>query len=155
MKINWKVLILSLIIVFAVALLGSLFTSPNTNTEWYQQIKPLITPPSYIFPIVWNILFFLITISLYLSWTSSSKKQKPKLVVVFAINFVLNILWSIIFFGMKNPTLAFAELIIFWLSIIFMITTTYKINKTSSYLLIPYLLWVTFAGVLNYLIAFG
>lgn len=153
-KIRWKVLIISFVIVFLIAFAGSLFTSPNTSTEWYQSIKPQITPPNYVFPIVWNILFALIAISLYISWTNSNKKQKSKIILAFGINLALNLIWSIIFFGLKNPQLAFAEIILFWFSIIAMLAATYKINKSSSYLLIPYLLWVTFASYLNYLMAF-
>ncbi|MBS3076631.1 tryptophan-rich sensory protein [Candidatus Pacearchaeota archaeon] len=154
MKIRWKILALSFVIVFGVAFLGSLFTTPVTNSEWYESIKPAITPPNYVFPIVWNILFLLITISIYLSWTSAKKKQKTKLAWAFGINLFLNALWSLIFFTMKNPPLAFFELILLDISIFFLIYTTNKIDKTSSYLLIPYFLWVTFAGYLNYLMAF-
>ena len=153
-RINYKILIISLLIVYVVAFVGSIFTSGNTNSEWYQSIKPTITPPNYVFPIVWNILFFLIAISLYLVWTNSNKNQKPKIALIFAINFILNILWSVFFFSMKKPSLAFVELIFLWASIWLMIFTTWKINKTSSYLLMPYLIWVTFAGILNFLIAF-
>ncbi len=148
-KIRWKVLLSSLIIVAIVAYLGSLFTSSNTQSDWYQQIKPSITPPNYIFPIAWTILFIFIAISLYFSWTSS--KDKVKIAVVFSINFLLNILWSIFYFGMRNPSLAFVEIIFLWLSILWLLITTYKVNKKAFYLLLPYLLWVSFASVLNYL----
>ena len=154
-KINWKVLILSIVIVFLVAFIGSLFTSQNTDSDWYESIKPSITPPKWVFPIVWNILFFLIALSLYFSWINTqTTKNKRKIIIVFGINFFLNILWSALYFGMKNPSLAFYELIILWLSIVTMIFITYKINKKSAYLLVPYLLWVSFAGILNYLSAF-
>lgn len=143
---------MSLIIVYFVAFLGSLFTSPNTSTDWYQEIKPALTPPNIVFPIVWNILFFLIAISLYLSWTKSKNiKEKRQIALIFGINFFLNILWSLIYFGLKNPLLAFIEVIIFVFSIIAMIIVTKRINKVSSYLLIPYLLWVSFASVLTFL----
>lgn len=153
-KVNVKVLVLSLFIVYAVAFVGSLFTSPNTGIDWYESIKPSITPPNWVFLVVWNILFFLIALSLYFSWTSAKKKEKSKVAWVFATNLILNILWSAIFFGLRKPTFAFVELLLLWISIILMISTTHKINKLSSYLLWPYLLWVTFAGVLNFMIAF-
>lgn len=153
-KVNWKVLIICLAVVYLTAFLGSLFTSPNTSTEWYNSIKPSITPPGFVFPIVWNVLFFLIALSLYFAWTSAKKKQKSKIAIIFGINLLLNILWSVIFFGLKLVTLAFFELILLWFSIIFVIFITRKINKISPWVLAPYLIWVTFAGVLNFLIAF-
>jgi len=151
-KLNWKILLTSLAIVYLVAFTGSLFTSPKTNTTWYESIKPAINPPNYIFPIVWNILFFLIAVSLYLAWTSAkNKNSKKKIALVFGINFVLNILWSALYFGLQNPFYALIEIVFLWGSIMLMIYTTHKFNKKSSYLLIPYLLWVSFAIVLNYL----
>jgi len=155
MKINYKVLIISLIVVYSVAFFGGLFTSQNVNSEWYESTKTSLTPPNFIFPIVWNILFFLIAISLYLAWTSAKNKTTKKTIaIIFGINLFLNFAWSIIFFGLQNPKGAFIELIVLWISIVAMIYTTYRINKTSSYLLIPYLLWVSFAGILNWMITF-
>ena len=148
-KIRWKTLISCLAIVFAIAFAGSLFTKTG---EWYESVKPPIAPPNYVFPIVWNILFFLISLSLYISWTNSDKSQKIKIFFVFGLNLALNLLWSILFFRFQSPFYSFYELILFWLSILLMIYTTYKINKTSSYLLVPYFLWVSFAGILNWLI---
>lgn len=154
-KVNWKVLIASLIIVYGVAFIGSIFTSANVDTQWYQSIKPAITPPNYIFPIVWNILFFLIALSLYFSWINAkNKKLKSKIILVFSVNLFLNILWSVFYFGLRSPIIAFFELIFLWVSIIAMIYVTCKIDKRAAYLLIPYLLWVSFAGILNYLSAF-
>lgn len=151
-RVNWKVLIFCLVIVYLVAFMGSLFTSPVTSSEWYESIKPSITPPSLVFPIVWNVLFFLIALSLYFSWTNAKEKNMRKnIVVVFGINFILNILWTFLYFGLKNPFYAFIEIFILWGSIISMIYITNKINKKFSWLLIPYLLWVSFAGVLNWL----
>ncbi len=155
-KINWKILIICLVIVYSVALIGSFFTSSNVDSEWYETIKPSITPPNWVFPVVWNILFFLIALSLYFAWIKSkNKKSKKKIVIVFGINFLFNILWSVFFFALKMPILSFYELVfLLWPSILAMILITWHINKKAAYLLIPYLLWVSFAGVLNYLIAF-
>jgi tryptophan-rich sensory protein len=151
-KIKWKVLIGSLVIVYLVALIGSIFTSSGVDTEWYEQIKPSITPPNWIFPVVWNILFFLIALSLYFSWINSkNKNQKKKIAFVFVINLLLNILWSFFFFKIQNPVASFYELFVLWFSIIAMIYITGKTSKLAAWLLVPYLLWVLFAGVLNYL----
>lgn len=151
--INWKALVASLVVVYFAALIGSLFTSSSVKSEWYQSIKPSITPPNYVFPIVWNILFFLIALSLYFAWTNAKKKaDKNKIAWVFAVNLALNVLWSVLFFGMKNPLAGFIDIILTWISIIFMIAATWKIDKKAAWLLVPYFLWVSFAVVLNYLI---
>lgn len=151
-KINWKILIISLVLSFLVAFIGSLFTAPNTDTEWYNSIRPAITPPNWVFPVVWNILFFLIALSLYFAWANAKNKKQTKFVLTaFITNFALNILWSIFYFGMKNPSLAFIEIIVLWISILLIVIFTFKISKTASYLMWPYLIWVGFASVLNYL----
>ena len=154
MRIKWKVFVVSLVVSFAVGFAGSLFTSPNTGGSWYNSIKPAITPPNFVFPIVWNILFFLIALSLYFAWTNSKKKERPKLAWAYGINFLLNILWSVFFFQLKLPLLSFFEIILLWASIFLIILITRKISKTSAYLLVPYLIWVSFAGLLNFIIAF-
>src|SRR3989344_4674537 len=97
--INWKTLVISLIAVYVIAFLGSIFTASSTNSEWYQSIKPSITPPNFVFPIVWNILFFLIALSIYFVWENSKKKQKKNLLIIFGANLFLNVLWSALFFG--------------------------------------------------------
>lgn len=150
-KINWKVLIWSLIIVFIVAGIGGFFTGKNVNSQWYSQVKPSITPPGWVFPVVWNTLFVLIAYSLYFTWTRSNKKQKLKIGILFGINFALNILWSILFFTMQNPFAAFIEIIFLWLSIFVLMIEAWEIKKAAGYLLIPYFLWVSFAVYLNWL----
>ncbi|MBM3234588.1 tryptophan-rich sensory protein [Candidatus Pacearchaeota archaeon] len=150
-KINYKVLIISFLIVIIVAGIGSQFTSSQVNSSWYQETKPSITPPNFVFPIAWTILFFLLALSLYYSWTNSNSNQKVVLAASFGLNFFFNICWSIFYFGLKNPGFALFDLISLWLSIILMIKVTYKIDKKASWLLVPYLLWVSFAGILNYL----
>jgi len=153
--INWKVLIASIVLVYAIAFIGSLFTSSSVNSSWYESTKTTITPPNFIFPIVWNILFFLIALSIYISWTSAKNTStKKSIVTLFGLNLFFNVLWSFIFFGLQNPGLAFFELIALWISIGALLILTYRINHTATYFLIPYALWVTFAGILNWIIAF-
>lgn len=150
-KVNWKVLIISFLITIAVAFLGSIFTSANTQSQWYQQIKPSITPPNFVFPIAWTILFFLIALSLYFTWTNAKKNQKAIVALAFGLNFVFNILWSLFFFGLRNPLLGFIDIILVWLTIWAMLIVSWKIDKKAAWLLVPYLLWVSFASVLNFL----
>ena len=149
--VSWKFLIVCLIIVYAVAFVGSLFTSNKVNSEWFNSIKPSITPPNYIFPIVWNILYFLIALSLYFSFMNGNKKERVKVSWVFGVNLVLNLLWSLFYFGIQNVFLAFVDIILIWLTIIWMMFVTWRIDKKASYLLIPYFIWVSFASVLNWL----
>ncbi|MFA6022769.1 MAG: TspO/MBR family protein [Candidatus Pacearchaeota archaeon] len=151
-KVNWKVLGVSLFIVLVVSFIGGLFTD---TTGWYNSVKPSITPPNYVFPIVWTILFIMIGISIYFAWISSKNKQKNMVITLFSINLILNILWSFIFFTLKNPMLAFFELILLWISILILVIQLYKVNKIASWLLVPYLIWVSFAGILTYIIAFS
>jgi len=153
MKLNLKLLALCLLIVYTVAFAGSLFTASNVNTDWYKSIRPAITPPNFVFPIVWNFLFFLIALSLYFAWKNSEKKEKKKIALAFGTNFVLNILWSGIFFSLKLPVVSFFEILILLVSILFMILVVKK-TKIAALLLGPYFLWVAFASVLNFLIAF-
>jgi len=149
--VNWKILIICFALVFGIGFFGSFF---NTSSDWYDSVKPSITPPSFVFPIVWNILFFMIALSLYFVWIGSRKKQRWKIGVIFGLNLFFNFLWSLLFFGLQKPVWAFFDLIFIWLTIWGMIFITWKIDRKSSLLLIPYLVWVSFAVVLNLLIAF-
>jgi len=149
-RFNWKIFLISFGIVILTALIGSSVTSTQ---GWYESIKPSITPPNFVFPIAWTILFIMIAFSFYFSWTNA-KKQKAKIISLFVINLILNALWSILFFRMKKPAFAFVDIILLLVSILTLIIFTYKIDKKSSYLLMPYFLWVSFASYLNYLIAF-
>jgi len=149
---KWLVFVVSLVIVYGIAFIGNLFTSSAVQSSWYQQIRPSITPPNYVFPIVWNILFFLIGLSLAFSWINSKNKKQRKIVAfAFGFNLFLNVLWSVLYFGLKNPTWAFVDIILILFSIIWMILVVRKINKKATWMLVPYLLWVSFASILNFL----
>ena len=150
-RIQWKVLITCLAAVYIIAFIASLFTNGVVDSEWYKENRPSFTPPNFIFPIVWNVLFFLISISLYIAWTSTKDKtKKQRIASIFGINLILNALWSYFFFTLKNPTIAFVDLILIWITIWIMIFTVSKVNKISGWLLFPYLIWVSFAGILNW-----
>ncbi len=154
-KIDWKSLILSFVLVYSVALFGNIFTQTGINSLWYLTVKPSISPPNWVFFGVWNILFFLIALSLYMSLVSTkNEKLKIRLEIIFGANFILNVFWTMFYFALRKPLYAFFDLIPLWTSIWLMIWVTWKINKKSSWLLVPYLLWVSFAGILNYLSVF-
>lgn len=146
MKI-WK-LILAIIITTAAGLIGSIFTKTGPGSWYSQIIKPSWNPPNYIFGPVWTTLFILMGISLYFLW----EKKDKKALIVFGIQLLLNILWSVFFFGLQNPLLAFIEIIILWIAILLTIIYAYKVSRPAAYLLIPYIAWVSFAAVLNFTI---
>ncbi len=130
-------------------IIGSIFTFNSVKT-WYPTLnKPFFNPPASIFGPVWTILYLMMGISLYLACNTKRVSLKW-----FWIQLVLNSLWSIIFFGLKSPLLAFIEIIFVWLAIIMTIKSFWKPNRTAALLLIPYLCWVTFASVLNFAILF-
>lgn len=146
-KFNIEIFVASFAVVLAVAFLGSMFTDTG---DWYESIKPSITPPNYIFPIAWTILYILIAFSLY--FTLLGAKNKRPVIIIFGANLFFNLFWSYLFFVLKNPTLAFTDIVLMWCSIVFMIKVSYKVDKKAAYMLVPYLIWVTYAMLLNFLI---
>lgn len=172
---GFKLLISILIAMFA-GVLGSLATAPAIS-GWYAGLtKPAVTPPNEVFGPVWSALYLLMGISLYLAWKHDWKIVNPILekrkrawnhwserlwfgdwktinvVVIFIIQYVVNILWSYTFFGVHAIVFAFFEILVLWIAIVYLIMNFYRISKAAAYLLIPYLLWVSFAAYLNYLI---
>ncbi len=132
-------------------ILGSFFTAESVNT-WYKEItRPPFTPPNWLFAPVWISLYFLMGISAYLVWKKGTEKKEVKIaLVIFLIQLALNSMWSVIFFGLHLILIAFLEIILLWIMILFMILKFYPISKTAALLQIPYLLWVSFAAVLNF-----
>jgi tryptophan-rich sensory protein len=149
MKNNILKLTVSILFCQAAGLIGSFFTSPAIST-WYKDIeKPGFNPPNWIFAPVWILLFLLMGISLYLVWENGFKNNK-KAILVFSVQLILNILWSLLFFGLQNPLYAFIEIIILWVAILLTIVSFYKSSKIAGLLLLPYIFWVSFAAILNF-----
>jgi tryptophan-rich sensory protein len=144
-------LIGSIMICQLAGFIGSLFTTPAIPT-WYKTLaKPSFTPPNSIFSPVWITLFLLMGISLFLVWQKNQKDRKVKIALLFfAVQLVLNTFWSILFFGLKSPLWAFLEIILLWLAILLTIIKFFKVSKPAGYLLLPYILWVSFAAFLNF-----
>lgn len=144
MSKNFSKLILSIVICEGAGLIGAFFTI-SAIPGWYKTLnKPVFSPPNFLFGPVWTTLYVLMGISFYLVWI----KRKPS--VLFLIHLFFNASWSILFFGMHNIFLAFIDILIIWLFIIILILKFFKIDKRASWLLFPYLLWVSFATILNY-----
>lgn len=144
-------MILNYIIAFSTVILtsalGSMFTSKNTKSEWYKCIKPALTPPSYVFPIVWSILYFL----LGLAFAFSLNSNKHIINALFVITFVLNILWSYFYFGKKEIQVAYYIILtLVLLALLIIGLALYTKSYTIAALVLPYLVWIVFASVLNY-----
>ncbi len=132
-------------------IIGSVFTTDSVR-EWYPAlVKPEFNPPSWVFGPVWTTLYLLMGISAFLVFVSG-KEESNRALMVFGGQLVLNTLWSIAFFGMRSPILGLIVIVLLWLAIIATMLRFYRISRTSAYLLIPYILWVSFAAVLNYFI---
>lgn len=129
---------------------GAVFTTPEINT-WYATLpKPALNPPAWVFGPVWTTLYLLMGIALFLVWEQlGKKKQASSVLSIFAVQLVLNTLWSILFFGLHSPALAFLDILLLWIAILFTIISFFCISRPAAYLLTPYLLWVTFAVYLN------
>ncbi len=152
MTIKLKPLLINLFIPLAVGGLSALLTM--NSMESFEKInQPPLSPPGWLFPVVWTILYILMGISAYLVTTgSATDKQKRNAFIVYGIQLFFNFLWSIIFFNREDYLFAFVWLVILWVLIIANIILFYRISKPAGLLLIPYLLWVTFAGYLNFAI---
>ena len=148
MQINWKKLIIALAIPLAVGALGALLSG---GMDTYQTLKqPPLSPPGFIFPIVWTILYLLMGYASYRVYVSGSPRAAIRRALIFyGIQLVLNFLWPLIFFGLQWYWAAFVLLVLLWIGIYLTMYQFGQIDDTAENLLIPYLLWVTFAGYLN------
>jgi translocator protein len=145
--------IVSVLIAQVAGIVGSMFTMPSV-AGWYQTInRPSWNPPGWLFGPVWVSLYTLMGIAAYLVWQKRDLGQVVKTaLIVYGVQLLLNTLWSILFFGMKNPGLALVEILILLSTIILTTVLFYKIRPVTLWLLLPYILWVSFASFLNYTI---
>jgi tryptophan-rich sensory protein len=139
---------LSILLPLIVGAVSGYFTASNIENWYVTLIKPSFNPPNYLFGPVWTSLYVLMGISCFLIWNSSSI-HKNKLIAIYLFQLTLNFCWSFIFFKFHAIGLAAVEIVILWLSILTMMIMFYKNNKWAALINIPYLLWVSFASVLN------
>ena len=153
-NINIPKLLVSISVCLLAGAIGSVFTV-SSIPNWYATLnKPSFNPPNWIFGPVWTTFYIFMGISLYLVWQRNFNKKSKKISLQwFAFQLVLNSLWSVIFFGMKNPPLALICIFILWYAIFRTIQKFYPTSKVAAYLLVPYLAWVSFATLLNTAIA--
>ncbi len=148
-KINYKVLLTIIAITFAVSGLSGFLTSSSME-KYKGLIKPPLSPPSEVFGIVWPILYLLMAISLYIVLDSDiSDDEKKSSILIYGVQLFVNFLWPIIYFNLEYRLFAFFTLVLLLVLVIAMTIRFFKINKYAGYLLIPYILWLIFAGYLN------
>lgn len=146
---KWIKLAACIGICLAIGIIGSVFTMSSIPI-WYESLKkPSFAPPNWAFGPVWTTLYILMGISLYLVLKKEVKNVKTQL-IIFGVQLTLNVIWSFLFFGLQNPFYAFIEIILLWIAILFTSISFYRISKKASMLLIPYIVWVSFASILNY-----
>lgn len=168
--------VISIAVVELVGVIGAVFTVPAIS-GWFAGLeKSALMPPAKVFGPVWTLLYFLIGVSLFLVWKNGWKTtnpifekkvkswnrwserlwagdlQKTNAVSIFALQLILNAAWPYLFFGLHLPGLAFSEILMLWFAIVWTIAVFYRISRPAAYLLIPYLLWVSFACYLNFTI---
>lgn len=145
-------LIIAILICLGAGGFGAMATTPEID-GWYKTItKPSWNPPAFIFGPVWTTLYILMGISVWLVWRRNDFKVTKIPLALFAIQLILNIAWSWIFFSWHQLGWAFVDIIALWIAILATILSFLKVSKQAGYLLLPYFAWVSFASVLNFTI---
>lgn len=140
--------VVAVAVCFAVGFVSSMFQSDSLAT-WYPHLnKSMLTPPDYVFPVAWSILYLLMGISIAIIYNTVTK-QKKYLMTIFATQLYLNFMWSIIFFYMRSPGWALVNIVVLDVLVILYAAKAYPVNRTASILVWPYILWLMFATYLN------
>lgn len=142
-------IVIAAVLALVTAIVGGSITVLD---DWYYSlVQPDWAPPGYMFGLIWTVVFALIAVAGVFGWEKAPTRRDTEIMLgMFALNGFLNLLWSFLFFRMQRPDWAFFELIALWLSIVVLIVFCGRFSKITSALLLPYLLWVTIAGALNY-----
>ena len=130
--------------------IGAIFTAPSIPA-WYAGLaKPSFSPPSWVFAPAWSFLFLLMGISFYLIWDKGlESKNVKRAMYVFGLQLGLNLLWSVLFFGLRSPLYGLLDIILLWAAIAITISEFSKVSRNAGLLLVPYIAWVSFALILN------
>jgi tryptophan-rich sensory protein len=143
-------LIIAILICQMIGLIGAVFTSSSVSTWYVTLTKPSFNPPNWVFAPVWTTLYIMMGISVFLVWEQGLEDQKVKMSLsIFGIQLILNLSWTIIFFGLKSTMGGLVVIIILWFLILLTILHFYKLSKVAGIILLPYIMWVSFATVLN------
>ena len=150
---NWLSYIIGVVIAQAAGGIGGFFTSSKIPTWYATLVKPSWNPPSWLFGPVWTTLYLMMGVASAMVW--QRRGQSPiaqTALVVYGVQLVLNVLWSFLFFGAQSPAFAFVCIVALWFAILLTIVLFWRVNHTAALLLVPYILWVSFASVLNFTI---
>ena len=143
-------LLISVIVCECAGLIGSIFTTGAIPT-WYAALqKPSFTPPNWLFAPVWSTLYLLMGIAAFLVWRKGLADRQVRIaLIIFLIQLILNILWSVVFFGLESPLSGLIVIIVLWIAILITILRFWKISHAAAWLLVPYIVWVSIATALN------
>jgi tryptophan-rich sensory protein len=144
----WKPVLVAAAVAIGVAVLGGTLTDTG---PWYQELrKPAWQPPDWLFGPAWTVIFALATSSAVYAWRGAENRADRDWVIgLFALNGFLNVLWSLLFFALRRPDWALVEVALLWLSILMPIVLFWRFARPASLCLFPYLMWVSFAALLN------
>jgi len=142
-------LITSLLLPLGIGGIAGMFTT-KAIPGWYATLnQPSFNPPNWVFAPVWTTLYIIMGISLFMIWRLNKSKERNQAIVIFMVQLLFNFCWSFFFFYFKMIGVALVDILVLWITIIFMLVRFYKIKPLAAYINIPYLLWVTFATALN------
>jgi len=151
---SWLALVLFLLLCYAVAAIGAIFTAPSIPTWYAALVKPSFNPPNWIFAPVWTILYGLMAIAAWLIWRIPAVApvtcHRRKALILFYIQLTLNFIWTRVFFSTHQLLAALIIIILLWIAIVITTIRFWPLNRLAGILMLPYLAWVTFAGLLNY-----
>ncbi len=149
-KIHWLKLIGCIVLCQAAGVIGLIFINQSLNT-WYAGLnKPSFNPPSWVFGPVWTFLYLLMAISLYLIMQQAPAEAKRRGLVLFFMQLFLNILWPLLFFGLRNPSLGLIGIVLLLFLVVLTTMQFSRLNISAGILFYPYMAWVSFAAILNY-----
>ena len=149
-NLQWKIYLFWVALAEGIGLLAGFLTRENTELYSQMMIKPALSPPGWIFPVVWTVLFALMGIGAATISLQPDSRKRSRALNIFVAQLIVNFFWSLIFFNAQAYGFALAWLLLLWVLILWMILAFWQADKGAALLQIPYILWVTFAAYLNY-----
>ena len=143
-------LAVSIAVCFGAAGIGSMLTTPSIAGWYATLVKPSWTPPNWLFGPVWSLLYLAMAVAAWMVWRQVGFSHAGSALILFAVQLILNVCWSAIFFWAHRPALAFAEIVLLWLLILATTVAFRPLSRAAAWLMAPYLFWVAFAAALNF-----